>query len=283
MVTPCQQFILVQESPSHHCKRGTFKTPNTNVKRLPTNMKRVAGFFWITGTAISPQLSPATTVLNNRRLASSLSEAGFLGATLTQRPSELSTSITEDVAVWHHGQLSKNPVLSVSGKQVFSAMSWNHLVKQTSCLEPNTSWNIFNLHGISSWSLIICSCGSLLQRNSLKLLWDCFNLMIKQRCNVSFYEDKEQYRIEKWCHPKLESTIWYNFKILLFYRAIIWGQTTVFESPRFWFYKEPWFYSDNMWKYAATGCGMLRKKPSIKFNPKSLVKSQSWPPAMNEY
>mmetsp|Transcript_19922 Transcript_19922/g.46664 ORF Transcript_19922/g.46664 Transcript_19922/m.46664 type:complete len:202 (-) Transcript_19922:741-1346(-) len=46
-----------------------FKTPKTSVKEEPTNMRNVSGCRLITGTAISPQLSPAMTVLNRSRLA----------------------------------------------------------------------------------------------------------------------------------------------------------------------------------------------------------------------
>mmetsp|Transcript_110384 Transcript_110384/g.263075 ORF Transcript_110384/g.263075 Transcript_110384/m.263075 type:complete len:308 (+) Transcript_110384:213-1136(+) len=44
-------------------------TPKTRVRREPTKMMAVAGWSCMTGIAIRPQLSPATTVLNSNRLA----------------------------------------------------------------------------------------------------------------------------------------------------------------------------------------------------------------------
>mmetsp|Transcript_4301 Transcript_4301/g.10338 ORF Transcript_4301/g.10338 Transcript_4301/m.10338 type:complete len:231 (-) Transcript_4301:412-1104(-) len=64
-----------------------FSTPNTRVNKDPMKMMAVAGYCWMTGTATSPQLSPAITVLKSKRLA----------------------CITEEVASRHHSQSAKRP------------------------------------------------------------------------------------------------------------------------------------------------------------------------------
>mmetsp|Transcript_106533 Transcript_106533/g.254342 ORF Transcript_106533/g.254342 Transcript_106533/m.254342 type:complete len:282 (+) Transcript_106533:771-1616(+) len=47
-----------------------FSTPKTRVSSDPTKITAVAGYFSMTGTAMSPQPSPAMTVLKSRRFAS---------------------------------------------------------------------------------------------------------------------------------------------------------------------------------------------------------------------